>query len=111
MSFDPDFDTRQLDRLASQYLQGTTVNGKVVFFTDDENRLSHATWRFEDTEHDRLRELGFKFALMDVLDNLVAYRAREGQPNASQGVVSIAGSAVTIEWLPLEAAEQLREEP
>ncbi|WP_372958051.1 hypothetical protein [Marinobacter sp.] len=109
MSFDPDFDRQQLDRLASQYLQGTTVSGKVIFFSDEDNRLSHATWRFDDADHATLRELGLKFALMDVLDNLIAYRVREGQPNAGQGVVSISDSMMTLRWTSLEVAEALRD--
>lgn len=110
MNFNPDFDKQQLDQLAGQYLQGSTVKGKMTFFTDEENRLSHATWRFADEDQDALRELGFKFALMDLLDNLVTYRVRGGQPNAGQGVVSIDGSTIRIQWIPLEAAEEMREQ-
>lgn len=110
MRFDPDFDQQQLDRLASQYLQDTTVNGKVIFFSDKENRISHATWRFNDADHATLREMGLKFALMDVLDNLIAYRVREEQPNAGQGVVSISDGIMTLRWTSLEVAEALRDE-
>lgn len=46
--------------------------------------------------------------MMELLDILLAYRAQHKQPNASQGVISINGPRLSIEWLPKHEAEAMR---
>ena len=110
MAYDQNFDAYRLNQLAKQFLADCTIKGRVLFFSEsDDNRLDYATWQFESTDYNLLNESGFKYLLMALLDNLLEYRFEHRQPNASQGVVTIDGSNATIDWLPIEAVEAIRE--
>lgn len=110
MSYDVNFDQNRLDQLAEQYLSESTAEGRVFFLSDSEdNRLDHARWQLDDGEHDVLKGSGFKWHLLELLDSLLVYRARHGQPNASQGVVQIRKRKLTIAWLQKDEFEMLRE--
>ncbi|WP_449288267.1 hypothetical protein [Marinobacter salarius] len=109
MSYDANFDQTRLDQLAEQYLADNRAEGEVFFLSDsDDNRLDHARWRFEEADHDSLKDSGFKMHLIELLDTLLVYRAKHDKPNASQGVVKIRGNDITIEWLPKSEFEELR---
>ena len=100
---------RLYHQLAEQYLADNRAEGEVFFLSDsDDNRLDHARWRFEEADHDSLKDSGFKMQLMELLDTLLVYRAKHDKPNASQGVVKIRGNDITIEWLPKSEFEELR---
>lgn len=112
MSYDVNFDQARLDQLAKQYLTKSTAEGRVFFLSDsDDNRLDHARWQLSsDADYEALKDSGFKFHLMELLDTLLVYRAQHRQPNASQGVVRICTSKLAIEWLHKSEFEALREE-
>ncbi|WP_372958295.1 hypothetical protein [Marinobacter sp.] len=108
MSYTPSMDQERLAQLASQYLGNTTVTGDVVFFADEGERLSHATWQFPRNDQRRLQDSGFKSALLELLDDLISHRASQHQANLCQGVVNIEKNQLNIQWLPLEEAQMLR---
>ena len=109
MSYDANFDQTRLNQLAEQYLADNRAKGEVFFLSDsDDNRIDHARWRFEEADHDSLKDSGFKMHLMELLDTLLVYRAEHDKPNASQGVVKVRGSDLAIEWLPRSKFEELR---
>lgn len=110
MTYDPTFDQTRLDQLAAQCLATNTCEGKIIFLSDSEdNRLDVASWRFEDEEEQaRLMKSEFKLYVMGLLDSLLIYRARHGQPNASQGVVSVCRDKMELRWLSRDEAERLR---
>lgn len=110
MSYDPDFDQTRLDQLAGQFLEGSSAEGMVIFFSDSEdNRLDLSTWRIEEEDKARFKESGFKVYLLELLDSLLVYRARHNQPNASQGVIHINSGKLEIEWLSSKEATRLRD--
>lgn len=111
MTYDPAFDQTRLDQLAAQCLATNTCNGEVIFLSDSEdNRLDVASWRFEDgDEKYRLMKSKFKLYLMELLDSLLIYRARHGQPNASQGVVKVCRDRMELRWVSRDEAERLRD--
>lgn len=111
MSYDVNFDQARLDQLAKQYLSESTVEGRVFFLSDSEdNRLDHARWQLDDADYDALKDSGFNYYLMELLDSLLVYRAQHNQPNASQGLVQIHNSKLTIKWLQRRELEVLREQ-
>ncbi|MEH6801313.1 MAG: hypothetical protein V7681_18695 [Halopseudomonas sabulinigri] len=109
MSYDPNFDQARLDQLAEQYLTDSVAEGRMFFMSEsNDNRLDHARWQLENTDHDALRDSGFKMHLMELLNTLLVYRAQHDKSNAGQGVVKIRGNGLTIEWLPKSKFEELR---
>lgn len=109
MSYDHNFDTIRLNQLADQYLTDNNAKGRVIFFSEsDDNSLDYATWSFPDGGDETLRKGGFKVDLMELLRILLMYRAQQNQVNASQGVVLIDGSTISVQWLTKDAAEQIR---
>ena len=109
MSFDDSFDQTRLDQLAGQHLKSSNITGRVLFFGDDENRLELTTWQFDNDEnYKEIKSSDFKVQLLELLDTLLIYRAHHDQPNASQGVVHVRDQQLSIEWLPLESVESLR---
>ncbi|UZD64552.1 hypothetical protein [Marinobacter sp. AN1] len=108
MSYTPSVDQERLAQLASQYLGNTPVTGDVIFFADEGERLSHATWQLSQKDQRSLQESGFKSALLELLDDLISHRASQHQANLCQGVVNIEKNQLNIQWLPLEEAQMLR---
>jgi hypothetical protein len=110
MTYDSTFDQTRLDQLAQQHLGGTNISGRILFFGDpEENRLDLATWQLDnDEDYEAIKVSGFKPQILELLDTLLTYRAQHGQTNASQGVVHVDGGTVSIEWLPREEVEAMR---
>lgn len=109
MSYDKYFDQFRLNQLAEQHLNSINATGRILFFGDDENRLELTTWQFDDDEnYKEIKNSDFKVHLLELLDTLLVYRAQHEQPNASQGVVHVNGQHLSIEWLPQESVEGLR---
>ncbi|WP_417316282.1 hypothetical protein [Cycloclasticus pugetii] len=73
-----------------------------------DNRLDHARWQFDEADNDALKDSGFKTHLTALLDTLLMYRAQNDKPNAGQGVITIHGNDLTIEWLPRSKFEKIR---
>ncbi len=111
MNYDTTFDQTRLNQLASQHLGNSELAGRVLFFASpDDNRLDLATWQIEsDEDHEAVTGSDFKFELMELLDTLLVYRAQHDQPNASQGVVYIDGPSLSIECLPKDEVEAMRQ--
>lgn len=111
MTYDPSFDQFRLDQLADQCLSGNSGEGMVIFLSDsDDNRLDVTSWWFEDEDAKaKLMKSEFKLYLVELLDNLLVYRAQHNQPYASQGVVRISDNRMSIEWLSRPDAEAMRE--
>ncbi|WP_418139564.1 hypothetical protein AB9R84_15375 [Oceanimonas smirnovii] len=110
MTYDEQFDQTRLDQLARQYLTKNSIKGKVVFFSDaDDNQLDCATWQFEESDYQTLKESGFRLHLMELLNTLLVYRAQHQRPNASQGVVHLRGNQLSVEWLSREQVDTLRQ--
>ena len=111
MTYDPSFNQLRLNQLAEQYLKDSNITGRVLFFSESEdNRLDYATWTFDSEDRLTLKKSGFQMMLMELLDALLIYRFQYHQPNTSQGVVHLKGEKISIEWLPKESAEALRNE-
>lgn len=110
MTYDVHFDQTRLDQLAQQYLTENTSEGKVIFFSDaDDNQLDCANWQFEEPDYQTLKESGFRLHLMELLNTLLIYRAQHQRPNASQGVVHLQGTQLSVEWLSREQLNTLRQ--
>jgi len=112
MTYDNTFDQNRLDQLAQQHLDDTNISGRILFFGDpEENRLDLATWQLDsDESYEALKGSDFKLQMMELLDSLLIYRAQHAQPNAGQGVIYIKGASLTIEWLPRDTVEAMRDE-
>lgn len=110
MNFDDSFDQTRLDQLAEQYLNNSSVTGRIPFYSDPEDDyVGLATWQLDKDEYyDSVKDSGFKFHMMELLHNLLAYRVQHGQPNARQGVVHINGDKLTIDWLPKQQVDEMR---
>ncbi|KXS53751.1 MAG: hypothetical protein AWU57_1869 [Marinobacter sp. T13-3] len=112
MTYDSTYDQTRLDQLANQHLSDSSVTGRILFFGDpEENRLDFATWQLDsDESYEALKGSDFKLQMMELLDSLLTYRAQHQQPNAGQGVIYIKGDSLTLEWLPRETVEAMRNE-
>ncbi|GGB82239.1 hypothetical protein GCM10011352_05060 [Marinobacterium zhoushanense] len=110
MNYDFSFDQARLNQLADQYLEHSSVTGRILFLgSSTENRLDLATWQLNTEEdYEAFTCSGFKLQVMELLDTLMTYRAQHKQPNASQGVIHINGSRLSIEWLPKYEVEAMR---
>ena len=110
MTYDSTFDQTRLDQLAQQHLGGTDISGRILFFGEpEENRLDLATWQLnKDEDYETIKGSDFKFQMMELLDSLLTYRAQYCQPNARQGVVYAENGKLSIEWLPKETVEAMR---
>ena len=110
MNYDSSFDQTRLDQLASQCLSDNTSKGKVIFLSDaEDNCLDVASWRFEDDSGmERLIKGEFKGLLMELLSQLMVYRAQHQQPNSRQGVVFFDGEQMSLSWITRDEAEELR---
>lgn len=110
MCYDDSFDQARLDQLAGQHLGNSNIIGRILFFGEpQENRLDLATWQLEsDRDYEALKGSDFKLQMMELLDALLSYRAQHNQPNASQGVVYLENGKLSIEWLPKEQVEAMR---
>jgi len=110
MSFDDSFEQTRLDQLAGQFLNNSSITGRILFFSDPEDDyVGLATWQLDkDEDYDAVKDSGFKLYMMELLHNLLAYRVQHEQPNARQGVVHINGDKLTIEWLPKQQVDEMR---
>lgn len=110
MSFDASFDQARLDQLAQQHLGNASITGRILFFGDpEENRLDLATWQLDtDEDYETLKGSDFKLQMMELLDTLLTYHAQHNQPNAGQGVVYAENGRLSIEWLPREQVNAMR---
>lgn len=108
MNTDSSFAQNRLVQLTEQLLSGRPVTGDIIFLADEEApEVSGATWRFEDDDHAFLKESGFRFMLMELLDTLIRHRAEEGQ-SPLQGIIHLENSSPSIDWLTVEQAEKRR---
>lgn len=110
MTYDSTFDQTRLDQLAQQHLGGTNISGRILFFGDpEENRLDLATWQLDnDEDYEAIKVSGFKPQILELLDTLLTYRAHHAQPNTGQGVVYAENGKLSIEWLPKNHVEAMR---
>jgi hypothetical protein len=107
MNPEQSFAQNRLLQLAEQLLKETSITGDLVFFADeDEGGISGATWRFEDEGHTLLKDSGFKFMLMELLDSLVLRRASEESTDTLNGVIHLEKSSPSIQWLTADEAEK-----
>lgn len=110
MSYDDSFDQTRLDQLAEQHLGNASLKGRILFFgAPEENRLDLATWQLNtDEDYEAIKGSGFKVQMMELLDTLLTYHALHNRPNACQGVVYAENGKLSIEWLPREQVEAMR---
>lgn len=98
--FDPYFEQFRLNFLIRQHRDVAYMNGMVVFCSEaDEDRISGASWIFEGNYFDFFRESGFKLMLMELLDQLIRYRAMHDVMPHKEGIVRFGDGSPTIEWL------------
>lgn len=99
-NFDEEFESKQLALLASQYPAVLAIDGEVTFYAEvGENRLSSASWSLDDDDFKLISETGFKFQLLELLDQLIQYRGQFNEKANKQGVVSFAGEDLKILWI------------
>ncbi|NWN89937.1 hypothetical protein HLV39_00310 [Marinobacter adhaerens] len=111
MTYDANFDQARLDQLAGQYLRNSDVVGRVLFFSESEdNRFDYGAYQLSDSDYEAIKASGFKMHLLELIDTLLVYRSQHNQPNASQGAIHLNGEKISIEWLPKETAEAMRNE-
>lgn len=109
MDYDASFESSRLIQLTEQLLSGTSISGDILFYADKEDcSISGATWRFEDEDHAKLKESGFKYMLMELLDTLIQYRARHQFTETLDGLVHLENSSADIQWLLAEEVESRR---
>lgn len=99
-NYDKDFEQTRLSMLAEQHRDIVGSKGEVVFYADDENRLSGTSWTLEDEIFDQISASGFKIQLMELLDSFLVYRAECQQFPCNEGIVRFGNGGMTIEWLP-----------
>lgn len=103
------FAQSRLNQLTEQFLSETSVTGDIIFLADEDAvGISGATWRFEDEHLSILKECGFQFLLMELLDILIKDRASEGHRDTLNGIVRLQASSPLIDWLTTEEAENHR---
>lgn len=108
MDNDLSFAQNRLNQLTEQLLAETPITGDIVFFADeDAGGISGATWRFEEEDQAFLKECGFRFMLMELLNILIKHRAREGDAPLN-GIVHLENSVPEISWLCRGEAEDRR---
>lgn len=100
-NFDQNFESTRLGMLAQQHPDIVKTTGEVVFCAEeDEDRLSGASWTFENDVFDQASESGFKLHLMELLDSFIQYRGQCNELPKKEGVVRFGHGQMTIEWLP-----------
>lgn len=99
--FDPDFESSRLAMLAEQYPDIVQLSGEVVFNAEgDEGRLSGTSWNTEgDHTLKQISKSGFKFDLMEILDDFIQYRGQCAEAPNKEGVIRFGGGKIDIEWL------------
>lgn len=103
------FAQNRLNQLTEQLLSETPVTGDIIFSADEDAcGVSGATWRFEDKDHTLLKDCGFRFMLMELLDVLIKHRTNEGHRDTLNGIVHLEKSSPGIHWLNSDEAEQQR---
>lgn len=109
--YDPDFEQMRLEMLARQNPEIGQVQGKVIFFAeDDEDRISWSRWFLEDDRVGALcSETGFTTDLMNFLDICIQYRGQCNQLPRKAGVVLFSEDKWRIEWHTKASAEALVE--
>ncbi|WP_138438085.1 hypothetical protein [Marinobacter shengliensis] len=109
MSYDASFAQTRLDRLAGQLLSGTNISGDILFIADDEDGgVLGSTWMFEDEDSKLLKELNFKFMLMELLNVLIRYRASHNDTDTLCGVIRLSNSEADLQWLPEAEVQNMR---
>lgn len=95
-----EFEQFRLNMMLEQYPRAGWMRGEVVFFAEDEeHRISHATWTFEDDDFAWLSESGFKLHLMELLDQFIQYRGSHCIEPMKKGHLNLGDRLITIEWL------------
>lgn len=109
MNPEQSFDQYRLTQLTEQLLSETSISGDILFFADEEeDRISGATWRFNEDDQELLKGSDFKFMLMELLDILIQYRASLGNTDTLNGIVHLDRSSPHIQWLTAGEAEKRR---
>lgn len=99
-NFDDDFESKHLALLASQYPDVLAIDGEVTFHAEtDEDRLSSASWFLDDGDFKLVSETGFKFQLLELLDQLIQYRGQFNGKANKKGVVRFTGDDLKILWV------------
>lgn len=65
----------------------------------EEGRISGASWSFDGDYFAYFRDSGFKLKLMELLDQLIQYRAMHAASPWKEGIVWFRGGKLSIEWL------------
>lgn len=98
-NFEDDFESKQLALLASQYPDVSAIDGEVTFHAEsDEDRLSSTSWFLDDGDFKLVSETGFKFQLLELLDQLIQYRGQFNGKANKQGVIRFTGDGIKIFW-------------
>lgn len=98
--FDYAFENMRLHHLLHQLHPNEEVTGKVIFGCDEnENTHGYSSWFFNDDINSQLSESGFKMMLIHLIDALIEYRRSFFHHGFREGVISINGSKIRIEWL------------
>ena len=108
MHTETSFAERRLVQLTEQLLSDTSITGEIIFLADEgQLGVSGATWRFDDKDHAFLKESGFRFMLMELLNILIKQRSEEGH-SPLHGIIHLENSSPDIDWLTVEQAQKLR---
>lgn len=109
MSYDASFAHTKLSQLTEQLLSGTYISGDILFIADDEDGgVLGSTWIFEDEDSGLLKERNYKFMLMELLDDLIRYRASHNYTGSLCGVVRLNNSKADLQWMPEGDVQKLR---
>lgn len=109
MNYDASFAQTRLSQLTEQLLSGTSISGDIFFIADDEDGgVLGSTWMFEKEDSGMLKERNYKFMLMELLDDLIRYRASHNYTDTLCGVVRLNNSQADLRWLPEADVQNLR---
>ncbi|MDG4868663.1 hypothetical protein P8631_11690 [Guyparkeria sp. 1SP6A2] len=98
--FDPHFEPFRLNFLLRQHPEVADMKGEVVFASEqEEDRISGATWSFDGDYFAYFRDSGFKLKLMELLDQLIQYRAMHRASPWKEGIAWLRDGKLSIEWL------------
>ena len=109
MSYDAAFAHTRLSQLTEQLLSGTHISVDILFIADEEDGgVLGSTWIFEDEDSGILKERNFKFMLMELLNDLIRYRASHNYTDTLCGAIRLNNSHADLRWLPEGDVQKLR---
>tara|TARA_R110002050_G_scaffold57423_5_gene129169 strand:+ start:82372 stop:82758 length:387 start_codon:yes stop_codon:yes gene_type:complete len=107
--FDQKFEAKRLDRLRIQCLSDVNISGEIIFAAMDDNfpYINQSAWMFQNNDNQILRDRGYKYYMLPLLDVFAEYRSHYAGLECRGGVIRLKDSVGVIVWMPQIEAEAL----